>query len=92
MKFKGVKGKFLTVRFWKHVFDQPGEQGEEAVNCVVKAFKWRKEFGVDMIDEKNINMSVVNRGFLFSHNRDKVLLSSWKILFGLPSFRMDVNL
>ena len=59
------------------MFDQPGEQGEEAVNCVVKAFKWRKEFGADKIDEKNINMSVVNKGFLFSHNRDKVNISNF---------------
>ena len=54
------------------MFDQPGEQSEEAINCIVKAFKWRKEFGVDKIDEKNINMKVVNKGFLYSHNRDKV--------------------
>ena len=66
-----ILGLFL-LRFWKHVFDQPGEQSEEAINCVVKAFKWRKEFGVDKIDEKNINMKVVNKGFLYSHNRDKV--------------------
>ena len=64
-------GLFLF-RFWKHVFDQPGEQSEEAINCIVKAFKWRKEFGVDKIDEKNINMKVVNKGFMYSHNRDKV--------------------
>jgi len=58
-------------RFWKHVFDQPGEQSEEAVNCVLKAFKWRKEFGVDTLDESNINMDIVNKGYLFTHNRDK---------------------
>ena len=63
---------YLDVRFWKHVFDQPGEQAEDAVNCIVKAFKWRKEFGVDKVNESTINMSVVNKGSLFSHNRDKV--------------------
>ena len=61
-----------VVRVWKHVFDLPGDQAEEAVNWVVKAFQWRREFQVDTISEETINMSVVNRGFLYSHNRDKV--------------------
>lgn len=59
-------------RFWKHVFDLPGDQTEEAVNSVVKAFKWRKEFGVDKLNEKTINMDIVNKGYFFTHNRDKV--------------------
>ena len=54
------------------MFDQPGDQTEEAVSCVLKAFKWRKEFGVQNISEASINMGVVNKGFLFSHGRDKV--------------------
>ena len=54
------------------MFDQPGEQTEEAVSCVLKAFKWRKEFGVQNISEASISMNVVNKGFLFSHGRDKV--------------------
>ena len=61
-----------VVRVWKHVFDLPGDQAEEAVNWVVKAFQWRREFQVDTISEETISMSVVNRGFLYSHNRDKV--------------------
>ena len=67
-------GNFLNddPRFWRHVFDQPGDQTEEAVSCVLKAFKWRKEFGVQNISEASINMNVVNKGFLFSHGRDKV--------------------
>ena len=31
--------------FWKHVFNLPGDQGDEAAAMVVKTFKWRKEFG-----------------------------------------------
>lgn len=54
------------------MFDLPGDQTEEAVSCVLKAFKWRKEFGVETISEDSINMEVVNKGFLFTHGRDKV--------------------
>ena len=54
------------------MFDLPGDQTEEAVSLVLKAFKWRKEFGVQKISEASINMGVVNKGFLFSHGRDKV--------------------
>ena len=61
-----------VLRFWKHVFDQPGDQTDDAVNCIVKAFKWRKEFGVEKLTESTINMSVINKGSLYSHNRDKV--------------------
>lgn len=71
-----MKTKLEKFRFWKHVFDQPGEQTEEAVNCIVKAFKWRAEFGVDKLTEKTVNMAVVNKGSLYSHNRDKVRQSS----------------
>ena len=61
-----------VARFWKHVFDLPGDQAEQAVNCVIKAFKWRKEFGVDKLSEESINMDIVNKGYFFTHNRDKV--------------------
>jgi len=44
--------------FWKHVFDLPGDQADEAAAMVLKTFKWRKEFGVDKLDEKTLN-----RGF-----------------------------
>ena len=67
---------FEKFRFWKHVFDQPGDQTEEAVNCIVKALKWRAEFGVDKLTEETINMSVVKKGSLYTHNRDKVRLIS----------------
>ena len=46
------------------MFDLPGDQTEEAVSLVLKAFKWRKEFGVQKISEASINMTVVNKGFL----------------------------
>ena len=58
-------------KFWKHVFDLPGEQGDEATAMILKTFKWRQEFGVDKIEEKSLNQSVVNKGSFFTHNRDK---------------------
>ena len=39
-----------------HVYDQPGSQLDEAVTAVVKAFKWRKSYGVE-----NLNDSALNR-------------------------------
>ena len=41
-----------------HVYDQPGSQLDEAVTAVVKAFKWRKSYGVE-----NLNDSALNRLF-----------------------------
>ena len=70
--FNDREKKIELLRFWKHVFDQPGDQTEEAVNCIVKALKWRWEFGADKLTEETINMSLVRKGSLYSHNRDKV--------------------
>ena len=63
----------ILSRFWRYVFDQPGEQTDEAVSSVLKAFKGRNDFGVESISEDSINMAVVNKGFLFTHGRDKVI-------------------
>jgi len=57
--------------FWKHVFDLSGDQDDEAAAMVLKTFKWRKEFGVDKLDEKSLNPTVLNKGSFFTHNRDK---------------------
>ena len=45
-----------------HVYDQPGSQLDEAVTAVVKAFKWRKSYGVE-----NLNDSALNRLFENPH-------------------------
>ena len=42
-----------------HVYDQPGSQLDEAVAAVAKAFKWRKSYGVENLDD-----SALNRFFL----------------------------
>ena len=38
-----------------HVYDQPGSQLDEAVKTVVKAFKWRKSYGVENLDDSALN-------------------------------------
>ena len=42
-------------RFWMHVYDQPGSQLDEAVTAVAKAFKWRKSYGVENLDDSALN-------------------------------------
>ena len=51
-----------------HVYDQPGSQLDEAVTAVVKAFKWRKSYGVE-----NLNDSALNRLLRKSTRRLKKL-------------------
>ena len=41
-------------RFFKHVFELPGKQVDEAVNMIVETFQWRKKFGVDNINYETI--------------------------------------
>ena len=38
-----------------HVYDQPGSQLDEAVTAVAKAFKWRKSYGVENLDDSALN-------------------------------------
>ena len=38
-----------------HVYDMPGSQLDEAVTIVVKAFKWRKSYGVENLDDSALN-------------------------------------
>ena len=38
-----------------HVYDQPGSQLDEAVAAVAKAFKWRKSYGVENLDDSALN-------------------------------------
>ena len=45
----------MLFRFWMHVYDQPGSQLDEAVTAVVKAFKWRKSYGVENLDDSALN-------------------------------------
>jgi len=58
-------------RFWMHVYDQPGSQLDEAVKTVVKAFKWRKSYGVENLDDSALNRDLLDKGAFFSHGTDK---------------------
>ena len=45
----------FNFRFWMHVYDNPGSQLDEAVTTVAKAFKWRKSYGVENLDDSALN-------------------------------------
>jgi len=58
-------------KFFKHTFDHPGEQEEAAANMIISTLKWRKGFGAGCIAKADFTTSMLERGSLFSHNRDK---------------------
>jgi len=58
-------------KFFKHTFDLPGEQEEAAANMIINTLKWRKEFGAGCITEADFTPTMLEKGSLFSHNRDK---------------------
>ena len=43
-----------------HVYDQPGFQLDEAVTAVAKAFRWRKSFGAENLDDSALNRFVLS--------------------------------
>ena len=67
---KLMKDNLYVSRFWIHAFFIPGDRVENAVNLVTDTFKWRKEFGVNDINESDLDMDLLNRGSLYYHNRD----------------------
>jgi len=60
-----------VAKFFRHTFDHPGEQVEAAANMIIVSFKWRKEFGAAYITEGEFQSSMLEKGSLFSHSRDK---------------------
>lgn len=44
---------------------------KEALNMLLETCEWRKNYKVNEITENNINMSYLNDGTVFVHNRDK---------------------
>eukprot|EP00088_Acartia_fossae_P070015 TRINITY_DN9268_c0_g1_i2.p1 TRINITY_DN9268_c0_g1~~TRINITY_DN9268_c0_g1_i2.p1 ORF type:complete len:548 (+),score=161.37 TRINITY_DN9268_c0_g1_i2:124-1767(+) len=65
------KSDHYVTRFWLHVFDLPGDQGDEAANMIIETFKWRKEFGTNGINVNTVNSALFEKGNVYSHNRDK---------------------
>jgi len=61
---------YLT-KFFKHTFDHPGEQVDAASGMIINTLKWRNEFGAGHITEGDFPLSMLEKGSLFSHNRDK---------------------
>jgi len=66
-----AKSDHYVSRFWMHMFDEPGDQGELACNMILETLKWRKEFGVDGISGDSINSALIDKGNVYTHNRDK---------------------
>jgi len=58
-------------KYFKHVFDHPGSQVEAATKMIMNTLKWRKEFGAGLIAESDFPSTMLEKGSLFSHNRDK---------------------
>ena len=58
-------------KFFRHVFDNPGEQTEAAVKMILNTLRWRREMGASHIRESDFSQPVFDKGALFSRNRDK---------------------
>jgi len=58
-------------RFWKHVSANPSPQAEETAIMVVNTARWRKEFGSGEVQDTDFSAQLLDRGTLFSRNRDK---------------------
>jgi len=59
-----------AARFWRHQ-GEGKDREENAVKMILKTFKWRKDFGVEEINEKSLNKNLISKGVIYSHNRDK---------------------
>ena len=56
-------------KFFRHVFDHPGDQTEAAAKMIINTLKWRKEMGASTIKETDFPQPVFDKGALFSRNR-----------------------
>ena len=54
-----------------HVYDMPRDQEDEALDMIVNTFKWRREFGVEEISLSEFRQESLDRGSLYSRNRDR---------------------
>jgi len=58
-------------KFFRHVFEAPGEQTEAAAKMILNTLKWRKSQEASTIKEADFPPGVFEKGALFSRNRDK---------------------
>jgi len=58
-------------RFFKHVFDDPGDQVDLAVAMITNSLQWRKSMGIKGMTSDTLKDSLKNRGNLYMHNHDK---------------------
>merc|ERR1719318_138183 len=58
-------------RFWLHAQLMEGPVMANTVKLIVETFLWRKEFGVEEIQEETISKVVLERGEVYCVGRDK---------------------
>ena len=56
-------------KFFRHVFEAPGEQTEAAAKMILSTLKWRKAQEASTIREADFPPGVFEKGALFSRNR-----------------------
>jgi len=57
-------------RFFKHVYDEPGDQIELSTNMIVNSLQWRKSMDVKGMTCETVKDSIKSRGNLYVHNVD----------------------
>ena len=55
----------VVEQFWLHTYWLSGEQIDETVDMIERTFKWRKEFGVNMIRKESFSEKLLNTGAMF---------------------------
>lgn len=56
-------------KFYRHVFDNPGDQTENAAKMIINTLRWRKNQGARLIREADFPPGIFDKGALFSRNR-----------------------
>ena len=60
-----------VAKFFRHVFEAPGEQTEAAAKMILNTLKWRKSQEASTIRESDFPPGIFEKGALFSRNRFK---------------------
>jgi len=66
-----MEDDLYLARFFKHVWDEPGEQTELGVTMIINALQWRKTMAVKGMTAETLKQSIKDRGNLYMHNKDK---------------------